>query len=120
MHYIEGAGDALLFLHGTLSWSFEYRKIIQNLSANCRCIAIDHLGFGLFDKLKDYDYSIQQHSNNVATFIKHMNLKNLVLMLHDFGGPIGLSYAVKHPDKVKKLSFVRSSFVSLMSFSNVI
>ncbi|WP_413533895.1 alpha/beta fold hydrolase [Empedobacter brevis] len=60
IHYIdEGKGNVLLFIHGTLSWSFEYRKLIKSLSKTHRCIAYDHIGFGLSDKPQEYDYSIK-------------------------------------------------------------
>jgi haloalkane dehalogenase len=58
LHYIDaGEGEVLLFVHGTPSWSFEYRNIIKGLSGSYRCIALDHIGFGLSDKPEDYDYS---------------------------------------------------------------
>jgi haloalkane dehalogenase len=104
MHYIdEGAGDTLLFVHGTPSWSFEYRKIIIALSRKCRCIAIDHIGFGLSDKPESYDYSPGQHSRNLEAFIKTMKLRDLTMVLHDFGGPIGLNYISRHPQNIRKI-----------------
>lgn len=104
MHYIdEGAGDVLLFVHGTPSWSFEFRHAITDLSKNFRCIAMDHIGFGLSDKPKDYDYSTQNHAATLEKFISHLNLSKFNLLVHDFGGPIGLHYAVAHPDKIEKL-----------------
>ena len=104
MHYIdEGKGDVVLFVHGTPSWSFEYRHVIKELSQQFRCIAIDHIGFGLSDKPADYDYSIQNHTATLNKFIDHLQLKNINLFVHDFGGPIGLKYATTHPENVTKL-----------------
>ena len=104
MHYVdEGKGDVILFVHGTPSWSFEYRNIIKDLSANYRCIAFDHIGFGLSDKPADYDYSLQNHRNNLEKFITALQLSDFILVVHDFGGPIGLSYATAHPEEIKKL-----------------
>lgn len=103
MHYVdEGEGDVILFVHGTPSWSFEYRHIIKELSQQFRCIAIDHIGFGLSDKPADYDYSIQNHAINLNKFIEHLQLKNINLFIHDFGGPIGLKYATQHPENISK------------------
>src|SRR5690606_11815870 len=85
MHYIDvGQGEILLFVHGTPSWSFDFRKIIKNLSSHYRCIAIDHIGFGLSDKPKNYDYTTQNHSKNLEKFIFAQNLTNITLIVHDF------------------------------------
>ena len=103
MHYIdEGKGDCILFVHGTPSWSFDFRKIISELSKNNRCIAIDHIGFGLSDKPKHYNYTTQNHSNNLEKFILEKNLENITLVAHDFGGPIALNIANKHPHRFKQ------------------
>ncbi len=106
MHYIdEGPRDApvVLLVHGTPTWSFLYREMVKNLAQNYRTIAIDHIGFGLSDKPKQYDYSAQNLAQNLAQFIDHMQLKNITLVVHDFGGPIGLSYAVNHPENVAQI-----------------
>lgn len=104
MHYIdEGRGETLLFVHGTPSWSFEWRHLIKALSPNYRRIAPDHIGFGLSDKPKDYNYTTKQHATNLEAFISQLGLKNITLIVHDFGGPIGLNYAVKHPENVRRL-----------------
>jgi haloalkane dehalogenase len=104
MHYIdEGIGEILLFVHGTPSWSFEFRNAIKILSKNFRCIAADHIGFGLSDKPSEYDYSAQNHSATLGKFIDHLQITNFNLLVHDFGGPIGLNYAVEHPEKINKL-----------------
>ncbi|MCP4439535.1 MAG: alpha/beta fold hydrolase [Aureispira sp.] len=104
MHYIdEGEGDVLLFVHGTPSWSFEFRHIIKALSQTHRCIALDHIGMGLSAKPKDYNYTSQQHAQNLEAFIEKKGLKNITLLVHDFGGPIGFDYAIKYPQNVQKL-----------------
>jgi pimeloyl-ACP methyl ester carboxylesterase len=104
LHYIDaGQGEVLLFVHGTPSWSFEYRNIIKGLSGRYRCIALDHIGFGLSDKPDDYDYSPGKHSENLGLLIHHLKLTNITLVVHDFGGPIGLSYAIQNPGLIKQL-----------------
>ncbi|MHB1278163.1 MAG: alpha/beta fold hydrolase [Bacteroidia bacterium] len=109
LHYIdEGQGDVLLFVHGTPSWSFDFRNVIKELSGNYRCIAVDHIGFGLSDKPEEYNYSTQNHSHTLEKFILAMDLKNLTLVVHDFGGPIGLNFAIHHPERVKKLVILNS------------
>ena len=109
LHYIEeGQGEIILFVHGTPSWSFEYRNIIKELSSNYRCIAIDHIGFGLSDKPEDYDYSTQNHSTTLEHFVLEKQLEKFTLVVHDFGGPIGLNFAMKYPDKIKNLVILNS------------
>jgi pimeloyl-ACP methyl ester carboxylesterase len=104
MHYIdEGEGPVLLFVHGTPSWSFDFRKQIKELSKQYRCIAIDHIGFGLSDKPRDFDYSTQAHSKRLEQFILDKKLENICLLVHDFGGPIALHVALKYPQKFSKI-----------------
>lgn len=104
MHYIdEGQGETLLFVHGTPSWSFEYRHLIKNLRAGNRCVAIDHIGFGLSDKPVEYDYSTQNHASTLEQFILNNDLQDITLVVHDFGGPIGLQAAINHPDRIKRM-----------------
>lgn len=104
MHYIdEGKGDVMLFVHGTPAWSFLYRDFIKEFSNTHRCIAIDHLGFGLSDKPQNFAGRPEDHSQNLSEFVQKMNLDNITLVVHDFGGPIGLSFAIAHPEKVKQV-----------------
>jgi haloalkane dehalogenase len=104
MHYVdEGNGEPIVMVHGTPSWSFLYRKLIKTLSVNYRCIAPDHIGFGLSDKPSNWSYQPEDHACNLEIFLEDLNLKNITLIVHDFGGPIGLSYAIKHPDRIKNI-----------------
>ena len=109
MHYIdEGKGETLLFVHGTPTWSFVYRKLIKELATDYRCIAIDHLGFGLSEKVDGFSGKPEDHSANLAEFIQRMNLRNITLVVHDFGGPIGLGAALQMPDRVNKVVLMNS------------
>jgi pimeloyl-ACP methyl ester carboxylesterase len=109
LHYIdEGEGETLLFIHGTPSWSFDFRNIIKALRTQYRCIAIDHIGFGLSDKPRNYDYSTQNHSKTLEKFILKMQLSDITMVLHDFGGPIGLNFAMQYPYKIKNLVIMNS------------
>lgn len=104
MHYVdEGSGSAILMVHGTPTWSFLYRDLIKHLSARHRVIAPDHLGFGLSDKPGDAAYRPADHARRLASLIGRLGLEGFALMVHDFGGPIGLSYAVEHPENVSRL-----------------
>ncbi len=109
IHYIdEGKGENLLFVHGTPSWSFDFRNVIKNLSPNHRCVAFDHLGFGLSDKPASVEYSIHLHCRNLEAFVEKLELDNLILVLHDFGGPLGFHFAQKYPHKVKGIIVLNS------------
>lgn len=109
IHYVdEGKGEIVLFVHGTPSWSFDFRHSIKALSSQYRCIALDHIGFGLSDKPEQYDYSTQNHSRTLETFILQKGLENITLVVHDFGGPIGLNVALRHPGKFKRLVILNS------------
>ena len=80
MHYIdEGQGQTILFVHGTPTWSFLYREYIKDLSSSYRCIAIDHLGFGLSDK-PNIDYKAENLSKDLLSFIEQMDLQNVILV----------------------------------------
>ena len=109
LHYIdEGKGDTILFIHGTPSWSFDYRNVIKKLRSSYRCIAMDHIGFGLSDKPEAYNYSTQNHSHTLEKFILARKLENITLVVHDFGGPIGLDVAIKFPEKIKNIVVLNS------------
>jgi haloalkane dehalogenase len=104
MHYVDkGKGDVMLFIHGTPTWSFLYRDYISSLSKKYRCIAIDHIGFGLSEKPETFDGSPQSHSSNLTEFIKKLNLNDITIVVHDFGGPIGLSSAIQNHNRIKQI-----------------
>ncbi len=109
LHYIdEGNGETILFVHGTPSWSFDYRNVIKKLKADFRCVAIDHIGFGLSDKPEHYDYSTQNHSKTLEKLVIEKQLDHITLVVHDFGGAIGLNFAIHHPEKIKRLVVLNS------------
>lgn len=109
MHYIdEGKGAPIVMIHGTPSWSFLYRNLIKTLRKKYRCIAMDMLGFGLSDKPDDFSYKPRAHAENFEKLMDHLQLKDVTLLLHDFGTPIGLSYAIKHPENVRGIVMLNS------------
>ena len=114
MHYVdEGDGEPIVFVHGTPTWSFVWRQQIKSLSRTHRCIAPDHLGFGLSDKPRDFAYTPEAHADNLEQLIQRLSLKNITLVVHDFGGPIGLRYAIRHPENVKRLVILNTWMWSL-------
>lgn len=109
LHYVDvGVGPVILFVHGTPSWSFDFRHAIKVLSKDYRCIAIDHVGFGLSDKPQHYDYSTQNHSMTLEKFILEKNLNDVTMLVHDFGGPIGMSVAMRHPERFVRFVILNS------------
>lgn len=104
MHYVdEGTGSPIVFVHGNPAWSFEFRNMIKRLSSNYRCIAPDHLGFGLSEKPADWSYLPKDHARNFELFIESLNLDKITLVVGEWGGPIGLSYAIAHPEKIRSI-----------------
>lgn len=107
MSYVdEGAPDSppIVLLHGNPTWSFLYRGIIPKLSGRYRVIAPDHIGFGLSDKPADpVWYTLERHIANFTALVESLDLKKITLVLHDWGGPIGLGYAVAHPENIARL-----------------
>ena len=114
IHFVdEGQGHPILMVHGTPEWSFGYRHLIQCLSRSYRTIALDHLGFGLSDKPAGWSYLPRDHSRNLEPLVEHLGLPEFSLIVHDFGGPIGLAVALDHPEKVRSLVVFNSWLWSL-------
>ena len=105
MHYIDaGQGEPIVFIHGNPSWSFEFRSVVERLRDKYRCIAPDHIGFGLSERSQlSEDYHPQSHANNFAALLDYLQLDDATLYLTDWGGPIGLDFARRHPDRVRRL-----------------
>ena len=103
-HYVdEGRGEIILFVHGTPSWSFEWRHLVRGLSERHRCVAPDLLGFGLSDRPRDYPYTPEAHARSLAAFVDALGLDDFTLVVHDFGGPIGLPLALAGSGRVRRL-----------------
>ena len=104
LHYVdEGEGRPILFLHGNPTWSFLYRKVIEGLSEEFRCVAPDYFGFGLSDKPRHWSYRPEDHAQIVEQFVDELGLEDITLVVHDWGGPVGLSYAQNNPENVHSL-----------------
>ncbi len=103
MHYVdEGQGPVLVFLHGNPTWSYYWRNLLKALSQKYRVIAPDHLGCGLSDKPQTYEYRLKNHIDNVKALLGHLQAIDITLFLHDWGGAIGMGYAVDNPANVKR------------------
>jgi haloalkane dehalogenase len=104
LHYVdEGSGPPIVFVHGNPAWSFEFRHQIRALSAGHRCLAMDHLGFGLSDKPEQFSYLPSAHAENLEALLEPLSLQSATLVVQDWGGPIGLAYALRHPERIRNL-----------------
>ena len=103
MHYVdEGEGDPVLLLHGEPTWSYLWRKIIPELPG--RVVAPDLIGFGRSDKPEEIGwYSYDRHVESIARLVEELDLRRLTLVVHDWGGPIGLRVAVEHEERFERL-----------------
>ncbi|MEE9140989.1 MAG: alpha/beta fold hydrolase [Alphaproteobacteria bacterium] len=104
LHYIdEGAGPVLLLLHGNPTWSFLYRDIVRGLCRSFRCVAPDYPGFGLSRPPGGYRFTPAEHAAVVERLVVELDLKGAILMVQDWGGPIGLGVAGRHPARFRGL-----------------
>lgn len=104
VHYLdEGEGPPILFLHGNPTWSFLYRNIVLRLRRRFRCVALDYPGFGLSAHPECYGYTPQEHARVVLALLRHLDLSNLTIMGHDWGGPIGMRVALDEVRRVRAL-----------------
>ena len=107
LHYIdEGSGDPVVMLHGNPTWSFYYRTLIGDLGDSCRVIVPDHIGCGLSDMPDDsrYDYTLASRVDDLERLLDHLGLvRGLTLVLHDWGGILGMAFAARHPERIARL-----------------
>jgi haloalkane dehalogenase len=109
MHYVdEGRGPAVLFVHGTPTWSFEFRRLIKALSPSVRCLAPDHLGFGLSERPAAFAYTPEAHADALRGFADALHLADLTLVVHDFGGPIGLPLCFDAVSRVRRVVLINT------------
>jgi haloalkane dehalogenase len=114
IHFVdEGEGEPLLLLHGEPTWSYLYRKVIPPLITRSRVIALDLPGFGRSDKPTDRDfYTYDRHVATVTSFATSLDLQGITLVVHDWGGPIGLRFAVENAKRVARLVVLNTGIYS--------
>lgn len=107
LHYLdEGEGDPVVMVHGNPTWSFYYRRLATALRPDYRVIVPDHIGCGLSDKPDDarYTYTLASRSDDLEALLDHLHLERpITLVLHDWGGMIGMTYAARHPERIGRL-----------------
>lgn len=112
-HYLdEGAGLPVVMIHGNPSWSFYYRNLIRALSGRYRCIVPDHIGCGFSDKPGDdrYDYTLPRRVDDLEQLLDRLGItERITLVLHDWGGMIGMAYAARHPERIERLVLLNTA-----------
>ncbi len=111
MSYLdEGAGDeAVVMVHGNPTWSFYYRNLVLGLRGKIRCIVPDHLGCGLSDKPPAFNYTLGEHIKNLRALLDRLNLRKIHLIVHDWGGPIGLGTALTRPEQLGRVVILNTA-----------
>ena len=103
LNYVdEGEGPVVVMVHGNPTWSFYYRNVIKKLKTDFRVIVPDHIGCGLSDKPQNYDYTLDNHIKNLSELLDHLEVKDFSLIVHDWGGAIGMGLATRNPQRVNK------------------
>jgi haloalkane dehalogenase len=113
MHYLdEGKGETVLMVHGNPTWSFYFREVVNALSPTHRCIVPDHIGMGLSDRPDDarYNYTLKSRVDDLDALMERVAPSGPVtLIVHDWGGMIGMSWAVRHPERIKAIVALNTS-----------
>jgi haloalkane dehalogenase len=114
MHYVdEGEGTPVLLLHGEPTWAYLYRKVIPEVSRVARCVAPDYLGFGRSDKPVARDwYSYDTHAASLERFVDELDLRDVTVVMQDWGGPLGMRLAVERPDRVARLVVMNTGILT--------
>ncbi|MEE8348246.1 MAG: alpha/beta fold hydrolase [Acidobacteriota bacterium] len=112
-HYLdEGQGEPVVMVHGNPSWSFMYRKLISSLRQTSRVIVPDHMGCGLSDKPdhSTYSYTLERRTADLERLLDQLGVtSNITLIVHDWGGPIGMRFATRFPDRIARLIVFNST-----------
>jgi len=105
----EGSGPPVVMVHGNPTWSYYFRDLVKLLSGEHRCLVPDHLGCGLSDKPRDWDYRLQGHIENLGRILDHSGVEQYDLIVHDWGGPIGIGTGLIHPDRIRRIIILNTA-----------
>lgn len=112
-HFLDqGAGDPVIMLHGNPTWSFYFRNLVKSLSSQFRTIVPDHIGCGLSDKpaVDQYDYRLKSRVDDLENLLDYLGIdQNITLVLHDWGGMIGMAYALRHPKRIRRFVIMNTA-----------
>jgi cis-3-alkyl-4-acyloxetan-2-one decarboxylase len=105
MHFVdEGSGEPIVLVHGDPTWGYLYRNFIHALARHNRCVVPDHMGMGKSGIPQEpYPYRLQHHIAHFENLLLHLDLRDITLVLHDWGGPVGLGFATRHLERIKRL-----------------
>jgi pimeloyl-ACP methyl ester carboxylesterase len=112
-HFLdEGKGNPVVMIHGNPTWSFYFRKLVKGLSSQFRTIVPDHIGCGLSDKpdVRQYDYRLKSRVDDLENLLDRLGIdKNITLVLHDWGGMIGMTYALRYPERIRRFVIMNTA-----------
>lgn len=106
MHHVDiGPADApvVLCLHGEPTWGYLFRHLIESLKERYRVVVPDHMGFGKSETPPNRSYWLQDHVDNLECLVLSLDLRGITLVMHDFGGPVGMGIATRHPDRIQRI-----------------
>jgi pimeloyl-ACP methyl ester carboxylesterase len=106
------AHTAVVMVHGNPTWSYYYRHLVRALAPTRRCVVPDHVGMGLSDKPGDRAYTLAQRIADLEHLIASLGLEQVDLVVHDWGGAIGLGFAGRHPEKVRRITILNTAAFS--------
>lgn len=105
-HYLDQGTDrdgVMLAVHGNPTWSFYWRALIENFSDQYRVVVPDHIGCGLSEKPQEWSYQLGDHIDNLCRLVEALDLRNIVLVVHDWGGAIGMGMATRFPERIQRI-----------------
>jgi cis-3-alkyl-4-acyloxetan-2-one decarboxylase len=105
LHYLdegERGSRPMLMLHGNPTWSFYYRELVKKYRSDHRVVAPDHLGCGLSDKPESYEYRLSKRIDHIERLVDALGLREITLVMHDWGGAIGMGFAVRRPELIRR------------------
>ncbi len=112
-HYLdEGQGESLVMLHGNPSWSFMYRELVRAFRDRYRTVVPDHIGCGLSDKppREKYHYTLEERVSDLEALLDEIGINaDITLIMHDWGGPVGMTYAARHPSRIARLIILNTA-----------
>lgn len=112
-HYVDEGprdGEVVICLHGEPTWGYLYRNFIPALARDYRVIVPDHMGFGKSETPQDRSYTLQSHVENLTALIDELQLSDITFVCQDWGGPITGAYALRHPERVKRIAMMNTLF----------
>ncbi|HYM67512.1 MAG TPA: alpha/beta fold hydrolase [Patescibacteria group bacterium] len=111
MHYVdEGSGEPIILIHGEPTWGYLYRNFIPPLSRRFRVIVPDHMGFGKSETPQDADYTLARHAANLGALIEELDIRDITLVMQDWGGPMGMVLASRYPERIKRFVAMNTTF----------